>query len=71
MKARILVFLVVAAVALPAGARPNAPVRHVTAWAGIWHDLLSFVREFDLFDSSSANSHGLPPPVCTTLTSFQ
>ena len=71
MKARILVFLVVAAVALPAGARPNAPVRHVTVWAGIWHGLLGFVREFDLFDASSASGHGLPPPVCTTLSLFQ
>ena len=71
MKARILVFLVVAAVALPAGARPNAAVRHVTAWASIWNGLLGFVREFSPFDSSSASGHGLPPPVSTTLTSFQ
>ena len=71
MKARILVFLLVAAVALPAGARPVAAVRHVTAWASIWHGLLGFIRDFELFDSSSANGHGLPPPVCTTLSLFQ
>jgi hypothetical protein len=71
MKARILVFLLVAAVALPAGARPMAPVRHVTPWTSIWHSLLGFVRGFELFDASGANGHGLPPPVCTTWSLIQ
>ena len=71
MKARILVFLLVAAIALPAGARPVVRSRHVSAWATLWHDFLGFVRGFQLFDASNASSHGLPPPSCTIDVTIQ
>ena len=72
MKPRILVFLLAAALAAPVGARPVvSPVRHTTVWAGLWGDFLGFVRSFRLFDDTDKTTHGLPPPTCTTWSSFQ
>ena len=71
MKRRILVFLLVAAIAAPAGARPASPVHRGWVWASVWGDVVDFVRSFRLFDASSVTEHGLPPPNCTTSSSFQ
>ena len=71
MKARVAVFLLAVALAGPVGARPLAPMHRGTTWVRVWRGFLGFFQGFRLFDATDVSWHGLPPPSCTTSTSFQ
>ncbi len=72
MKRRVLVLLLAAALAAPAGARPAIRVPHrVATWSHLWQGFLGFFEVFERLGSSDASDHGFPPPACTTSTTFQ
>jgi hypothetical protein len=72
MKIRILVFLLAAAIAVPAGARPIVVPHHRgSSWVRVWNGFLGFFRGFHLLDASNATEHGFPPPACATSWTIQ
>lgn len=65
MKARLLAIVLVAALAVPAAARPVIAVPHrAAAWTRVWEGFLGLFSGF--FEVPYAQEHTLPPPTCST-----
>jgi len=70
--ARVIVFVLAASLAAPAGARPLSAVDRGAIWVHAWNGFLGFFRGFRLFEATDVAGHGFPPPpACSTWTTIQ